>query len=72
LVFSRLGLALKPRLWLGFGGLWLHFRQAKAQAIREGLAWLWLKPRLARYFLFLILPETFQVSSILGHWSWRV
>ena len=35
-----LGLAWKPRLWLGLGGLWLHIPQAKAKAVREGLAWL--------------------------------
>jgi len=35
-----LGLAWKPRLWLGLGGLWLPSPQAKAKAVGEGLAWL--------------------------------
>lgn len=40
LVILRLGLAWKPRLGLGSPGLWLHFPQAQAQAVEEGLAWL--------------------------------
>jgi hypothetical protein len=40
LVMLRLGLAWKPWLGLGSPGLWLHFPQAQAQAVEEGLAWL--------------------------------
>ncbi|KAJ7916844.1 hypothetical protein B0H13DRAFT_1870834 [Mycena leptocephala] len=47
-----LGLALKPWLWLGFIWLWLRIHEAKAKAMDEGLAWLWLKPRLR--------PENFK------------
>jgi hypothetical protein len=35
----RLGLALIPGLWLGFTWLWLQIYEAKAKAMREGLAW---------------------------------
>jgi hypothetical protein len=38
----RLGLAWKPRLGLGSPGLWLHFPQAQAQAVEEGLGWVGL------------------------------
>ncbi|KAJ7082149.1 hypothetical protein C8R44DRAFT_753861 [Mycena epipterygia] len=36
---SRLGLALKSGLELGFVGLWLHILEAKAKVLGEGLAW---------------------------------
>jgi hypothetical protein len=42
LVMFGLGLALKPGLWLGLSGLWLEVCQARAQARRQGLAWLGL------------------------------
>ncbi|KAJ7901390.1 hypothetical protein B0H13DRAFT_2001800 [Mycena leptocephala] len=35
-----LGLASKPRLWLGLAWLWLQILQAKAKAMDGGLAWL--------------------------------
>jgi hypothetical protein len=38
----ELGLALKPGLGLGLSGLWLEVCQARAQARRQGLAWLGL------------------------------
>ncbi|KAJ6623842.1 hypothetical protein B0H10DRAFT_2186906 [Mycena sp. CBHHK59/15] len=34
------GITSSPRLWLGFVWLWLHILEAKAKAVREGLAWL--------------------------------
>ncbi|KAJ7331030.1 hypothetical protein DFH08DRAFT_815110 [Mycena albidolilacea] len=42
LAMFGLGLALKPGLGLGFSGLWLEVCQARAQARRQGLAWLGL------------------------------
>jgi hypothetical protein len=37
-------------LGLSFVGLWLHILEAKAKALEEGLAGLWLKPGLWIYF----------------------